>query len=69
MAKQSPENHGEGDPQAADRFNAAEREFVKSKRGRRKIEEGPQVRPDEEAELADAENAGREHAKGDDSPS
>ena len=67
MEKKSPSNHGEGDPEAADRFNAAERRFVDSARGKRKIREGPQVRPAEEAELADAEKRGRERAKHDDS--
>ena len=67
MAKQSSHNHGEGNPQAADRFNSAEQDFVNSKRGQQKIKEGPKVRPDEEADLANAEKAGREHAKDDDS--
>ena len=39
MTKKSP-NHGEGDPQAAERFNAAERAFVDSARGKKKIKEG-----------------------------
>jgi hypothetical protein len=34
MEKQSPTNHGEGNPEAADRFNAAEQEFVSSVRGK-----------------------------------
>lgn len=67
MAKQSPQNHGEGNPEAADRFNDAEREFVNSRRGQEKIKEGPRVRPGEETELADAEKTGRERAKDDDS--
>jgi hypothetical protein len=66
MEKQSS-NHGEGDPEAADRFNTAEREFVKSDRGRKKIEEGVRVRAGEEAELEDAEKRARAHAKDDDS--
>jgi hypothetical protein len=68
MSKESS-NHGEGDPQAADRFNAAERGFVESARGKKKIELGPQVRPEEEAELSKAEQVGREHAKNDDADS
>lgn len=63
MGKQSSSNHGEGDPEAADRFNSAEREFVDSPRGRRKIQEGANVRPEEEADLAEAEQIGRERAK------
>lgn len=72
MEKQSTSNpaeanHGEGNPEAADRFNSAEQEFVNSKRGNRKIQEGTRVRPEEEAELAKAEKIGRGHAKYDDS--
>jgi hypothetical protein len=64
MEKQSTSNHGEGDPEAAERFNSAEREFVNSPRGKKKIEKGPDVRPGEEAELADAEHSARQRAKG-----
>ena len=67
MEKQSPENHGEGNPRAAEAFNSAEQDFVNSKRGKNKIKEGPNVRPEEEAELASAERSAREHAKDDDS--
>jgi hypothetical protein len=62
-----PTNHGEGDPEAAERFNKAEREFVDSPRGKQKIQTGPEVRPQEAAELAKAEKLGRERAKADDS--
>jgi hypothetical protein len=67
MEKQSSSNHGEGNPEAADRFNTAEREFVNSPRGKQKIQKGTQVRPEEEADLANAEKLGRERAKDDDS--
>jgi hypothetical protein len=63
MGKQSTLNHGEGNPEAADRFNSAERKFVSSARGKRKIREGADVRPEEEAGLAVAEQLGRERAK------
>jgi hypothetical protein len=66
MGKES-ENHGEGNPEAADRFNKAERGFVDSPRGKKKIKEGPKVAPGEEVDLAKAEQAGRDHAKDDDS--
>jgi hypothetical protein len=66
MRKQSSSNQGEGNPEAADRFNSAEQEFVNSPRGRRKIQEGAIVRPEEETELAKAEQTGRERAKGGD---
>jgi hypothetical protein len=65
MGKQSSSNHGEGNPEAADRFNSAEREFVNSPRGKRRIQEGANVRPEEETELAEAEQTGRERAKED----
>jgi hypothetical protein len=63
MRKQSPSNHGEGNPEAADRFNTAEREFVSSARGKKKIQEGAEVRPKEEADLARSEQLGRERTK------
>ncbi len=66
MEKQSS-NHGEGDPEAAERFNTAERDFVKSDRGKKKIQEGPQVTAAEEGDLEKAEQIGRAHAKDDDS--
>jgi hypothetical protein len=64
MEKQSSSNHGEGNPEAAERFNSAEREFVNSPRGKKKIQKGPDVRPGEEAGLADAEQSARQRAKG-----
>jgi hypothetical protein len=66
MGNESP-NHGEGNPEAAASFNKAEREFVNSDRGKQKIKKGPQVRPGEEADLANAEQQARERAKDDDS--
>jgi hypothetical protein len=50
-------NHGEGNPEAAECFNNAEREFVES--------QAPQVGVDQEAELAT--ELGRARSKGDDS--
>lgn len=67
MNKQSSSNHGEGNPEAAERFNTAERAFVDSARGKQKIAQGPGVKPEEEAELVSAENAAAKHAKEDDS--
>jgi hypothetical protein len=67
MGNESSSNHGEGNPEAAERFNTAEREFVGSDRGKQKIKAGAQVRPDEEAELARAEQLARERGKDDDS--
>jgi hypothetical protein len=67
MQKDAPSNHGEGNPEAADRFNTAERAFVDSPRGKQAIAKGPRVSPDQEADLAKAEQAARNHAKDDDS--
>jgi hypothetical protein len=58
-----PRNHGEGNPEAAENFNDAEQEFVRSARGRKRIQEGPKVRPEEEVELAEAERAGRDRKR------
>ena len=66
MGKQSASNHGEGNPEAADRFNTAEREFVSSARGKNRIQEGAELRPEEEVDLARSEQLGRERAKNDD---
>lgn len=67
MSNHRNRNHGEGDPEAAARFNAAETAFVKSARGRRVVRKGTRVRPEEAAALQDAEQRGRERSKGDDS--
>jgi hypothetical protein len=67
MATKSPVNHGEGNPEAAAEFNKAERDFVASDEGQRKIKEGAKVKPGEQAELQQAEQAGKSHAKHDDS--
>ncbi len=67
MKKQSSANHGEGDPEAAERFNAAEQAFVDSTRGKKAIGDGAQVGADEEPELVKAEEEGRARSKGDDS--
>ena len=63
MGNEPTSNHGEGNPEAAANFNEAEREFVSSSRGKKKIQEGPQVQPGEEAGLARAEELARSHAK------
>jgi hypothetical protein len=69
MGNETSSNHGEGNPEAAERFNTAERQFVNSDGGKQKIKQGAQVRPGEEAELTKAEQVGRSHAKDDDSES
>lgn len=66
MIEEKRTNHGEGDPEAAKRFNEAETAFVKSARGKRVVREGTRVRPEEEADLEDAERRRQERSKGDD---
>jgi hypothetical protein len=66
MGKETDSNHGEGNPEAAAEFNSSEQAFVNSARGKKKIAEGPHVRPEDEASLLDAERQGRERAKGKD---
>ena len=69
MSNESPANHGEGNPEAADRFNTTERQFVNSPQGKQKIQEGTHVPPEEEAELSEAEQLARRRSKGEDSAS
>jgi hypothetical protein len=65
--KEKSTNHGEGNPEAAAEFNKAEREFVNSPRGKAKISKGPQVRPEEEADLEQAEQRAKARGRNDDS--
>jgi hypothetical protein len=65
--KQRGTNHGEGNPEAAAEFNKAEQTFVNSPKGKAKISKGPQVRPEEEADLEQAEQSAKTHGKNDDS--
>jgi hypothetical protein len=64
MAINPSNNHGEGNPEAAKRFNKAETRFVESSRGKKKIQEGAKVQRGEEAELEKAVQLGRQRAKG-----
>jgi hypothetical protein len=66
MATTSNTNQGEGNPEAGKRFNQAETRFVESARGKQKVRDGANVRPDEDAALADAERRGKARAKGSD---
>jgi hypothetical protein len=59
-------NHGEGDPEAAARFNDAEKRFVDSVRGKAKLRDGTHVRADERSSLDDAERQGKARSKGGD---
>jgi hypothetical protein len=64
MGSDQTNNHGEGNPEAAARFNEAERTFVSSPKGAAVIKAGPKVSPQEQAELDEAEREGRARAKG-----
>ena len=68
MTKDPTSNHGEGNPEAAKRFNDAETRFVNSPRGQEKIREGAAVKPGEEPELTEAARRAKAHAKAQDSP-
>ena len=59
--------HGEGDSEAAARFNDAQTRFAASVRGAKKIHGGAAVRPDEEAMLGEAVRLGKARAKAQDS--
>lgn len=65
--KQQRTNHGEGNPEAAAEFNKAEQAFVNSPKGKGKISKGPHVRPEEEAELKQAEERAKARGRNDDS--
>ena len=58
MSKKSTENHGEGNPQAAAHFNAAETAFVASKRGKAAIAAGAKATAEDAAALQQAETDG-----------
>jgi hypothetical protein len=66
MGTESRSNHGEGNPEAANEFNSREQEFVNSASGKKKIAQGAEVRPEDEASLLEAEHLGRQRSKGDD---
>lgn len=65
--KEKSTNHGEGNPEAAEEFNKAERKFVNSPQGKAKISEGTHVTPEEEADLKQAEQRAKARGKNDDS--
>ena len=60
-------NQGEGNREAARRFNQAEQEFVQSPRGREGIKKAGDVAQSEAPELERAERVGKSHAKNADS--
>ena len=56
-------NLGEGNPEAAKRFNEAETAFVASVRGKKRIRAGVTIQPGEQAELDGAEQNGKARAR------
>jgi hypothetical protein len=66
MTSHPTRNHGEGDPEAAARFNDAETRFVESASGKQKVLDGAQVRPEEQPALDEAERLGKARAKDED---
>ena len=66
MSNDPSGKHGEGDPEAAARFNKAETRFVESARGTEAIRKGAHVRPEEESQLEEAERLGKARTEGQD---
>ncbi|MGH8142955.1 MAG: hypothetical protein ACREU2_10620 [Steroidobacteraceae bacterium] len=69
MTNASDRNQGEGNREAAKRFNEAEKRFVESPQGEQKIREGVHVKPEQERELSEAERSAKARAKAQDSGS
>ncbi len=67
MGNESNRNQGEGNREAAARFNEAEKRYVESPKGEETIREGVHVRPEEERELTEAERLAKARAKAQDS--
>ncbi len=55
---------GEGDYDAARRFDKAEREFVESGKVKDGVRKAPPGSAEEAAEMSDAEGVGKSHSKG-----
>ena len=64
MKNRSIVNRGEGNPEAAERFNKAESEFVASERGKERIRADITVPLAKQAELDEAERSGKARARG-----
>jgi hypothetical protein len=64
MKKSSASNRGEGNAEAAARFNKAESQFVASDRGKKRIRAGTRVQPGEQSQLDEAEQRARARSKG-----
>jgi hypothetical protein len=64
MVNDPTKNHGEGNPEAAARFNDAETAFIESAKGQAAVKAGPRVNSKEQPELDEAERLGRAKARG-----
>jgi hypothetical protein len=64
MVNDPTKNRGEGNPEAADRFNHAETAFVESAKGHAAVKAGARVNSKEQPELDEAERLGRARARG-----
>ena len=62
-APQQDDNHGEGNPEAAARFNKAEQAFVRSKRGQQKIQQAGDLSAEEVERMDQAARVGKSRAK------
>jgi len=67
MTNESNRNQGEGNREAAARFNEAEKRYVQSPQGEEKIRAGVHVPPEEELEITEAERLAGDRAKAQDS--
>ena len=65
-ADDAPDNQGEGNRDAARRFDAAEQAFVKSGKVDSAAQAARPANPQEAAEMEKAEQAGKSHSKGED---
>jgi hypothetical protein len=61
--KQRSDNQGEGDKEAARRFNKETRQFLETEKAKKRLREGAELSEEEKAEGAEAEKRGRQRAK------
>ncbi|HSW09213.1 hypothetical protein [Aquabacterium sp.] len=65
-SRPDPQNHGEGNREAARRYNADQQDFVKSGKAEAAAQRAAPRSDEEAADLARAEREGRRHAKEED---
>jgi hypothetical protein len=61
--KQGQRNQGEGNKEAARRFNKETRQFLETEEAKKRLTEGAELDEEEEAEGLEAEKRGRQRAK------